>query len=76
VPRDPLGKSKIFSLYSVIFFLGLLFDLEDGSSIFLRDMGKVLPVYTALCPKWQYSSIKIFNLYHLPLDAERALRLL
>jgi hypothetical protein len=33
------------------FLLGLLFDTEDGGSTFLRNMGGLLPDYTALPPR-------------------------
>jgi hypothetical protein len=33
-----------------ISLLNLLFDLEDGRSIFLRNAGKILTDYTALLP--------------------------
>jgi hypothetical protein len=35
--------------------LGLLFDPEDGDSMFFRNVGKLMPDYTASYPRGLYS---------------------
>jgi hypothetical protein len=39
------------------FWLGLLVDPEPGSSMFLRNVGGILPGYTDLHPPGQYSPL-------------------
>jgi hypothetical protein len=45
-------------LLHVSFLLGLLFDPEDGRNLFLRNVGLLLPDYTAVYPrKWNFSEV-------------------
>jgi hypothetical protein len=44
------------SLNLLSFPLDLLLNPNDGSSAFLRNVGGILPDYTALYPRRQYSS--------------------
>jgi hypothetical protein len=48
-----------FSLCSCFLLLWLLLILEDGSSMFLRNIGEYLPDYTTSYPRIQYSSCAI-----------------
>jgi hypothetical protein len=45
------------SLLSADFLLGLLFNPEDNESTSLQNSGELLPDYTVLHPRRQYSSI-------------------
>jgi hypothetical protein len=40
------------------FLLGLLFNQEDGGSVFLRNVGWLSPDYMALCPR-RYITLSI-----------------
>jgi hypothetical protein len=49
---DPSKTTAIICrLFLLLFLLGLLFDPEDGCSAFLRNVGGLLPDYTALQPR-------------------------
>jgi hypothetical protein len=49
-------RSHIERLQTAGFILGSLFDPEDGGSTSLRNVGELIPNYTALHPRWWYSS--------------------
>jgi hypothetical protein len=52
------------SLWLAVHLLSLLFDPEDGGTILIRNISKLLPDYTLLQTKRQYPSItmRILNL--------------
>jgi hypothetical protein len=53
-PGKKLARSRCMLVAG--FFLGLLFNPEDGSSMFFQNIGEVLSHYTALHPRRSYSS--------------------
>jgi hypothetical protein len=51
-------QSKAFYLLSAVFFLGLLFNIEEGDNMFLRNFGTLSSQYKALYPRRYNSSLR------------------
>jgi hypothetical protein len=51
------NKKYTASTVFVCSLLGLLFNPEDGGSMFLQNNGKLLLFYLASCPRRQFSSL-------------------
>jgi hypothetical protein len=49
------------ALLGFCFLLGILFEPEDGGSMFLQNVGELRPGYTASHPGRQYSSRFIYE---------------
>jgi hypothetical protein len=58
--RIQAGKVSCFArcLFHVCFLLGLFFALDNGGNMFLQNVGRILPLYMALCPGRLNSSIE------------------
>jgi hypothetical protein len=56
VPPSSVSKSKLSNLLLVGPLLSLFFNPENGDDIFSRNLGQILPNYTASYPRgWDYS---------------------
>jgi hypothetical protein len=51
--QSGLACQLLFACY----LLGLLFDPEDGGSVFLQNVSELIPDYTVSHPRTQYSAL-------------------